>query len=309
LNVFNSPLDAIVSLVVALALLVVMPLALRLIEAPGLPRVARLWPVLGIPALVSMALPRGTTAAVLAGVYLMATLVLLGCAAARFWQRRGLRPLEIAALTALATPSVAAGALVAERAGYELFGFSLGILRLTAPHLHFAGCVAALVAGLTARATGRTWLSSLAALCVPVGTLLVLGGYFVGDYAELAGAVVLTTGMWLTAWLTWRLTTTATPVAPASGRAALAAAGGRAPTARGLANNRPGDRATRTLMRIGAATLAITMVLALAWALGEATGLPHPTLTWMAATHGLANAVGFALCSVLAWRGNMESPL
>jgi YndJ-like protein len=273
LNVFNSPLNAIVSLVVALALLVVMPLALRLIEAPGLPRVARLWPVLGIPALVSMALPRGTTAAVLAGVYLAATLILVGCAAARFWQRRSLRPLEIAALTALATPSVAAGALVAERAGCELFGFSLGILRLTVPHLHFAGCVAALVAGLTARATGRTWLSSLAALCVPVGTLLVLGGYFLSDYAELAGAIVLTAGMWLTAWLTWRLS------------------------------------AARVFMRVGAATLVVTMALALTWALGEATGLPHPTLTWMAATHGLANAVGFALCSVLAWRGITESPL
>jgi hypothetical protein len=62
-------------------------------------------------------------------------------------------------------------------------------------------------------------------------------------------------------------------------------------------------------MRVGAATLVVTMALALTWALGEATGLPHPTLTWMAATHGLANAVGFALCSVLAWRGNMESPL
>ncbi|MGW4221252.1 YndJ family transporter [Streptomyces bacillaris] len=36
-------------------------------------------------------------------------------------------------------------------------------------------------------------------------------------------------------------------------------------------------------------------------AVGEATGLPHPTLTWMAATHGLGNALGFALCSLLAW--------
>ncbi|MEW2491730.1 YndJ family transporter, partial [Streptomyces sp. NPDC048411] len=46
--------------------------------------------------------------------------------------------------------------------------------------------------------------------------------------------------------------------------------------------------------------LVVTMVLALSWALGEATGLPHPTLTWMAATHGLGNALGFALCSALA---------
>lgn len=43
------------------------------------------------------------------------------------------------------------------------------------------------------------------------------------------------------------------------------------------------------------------MLLALWWALGEATGITHPTLTWMAATHGLGNALGFALCSMLAW--------
>ena len=49
------------------------------------------------------------------------------------------------------------------------------------------------------------------------------------------------------------------------------------------------------------------MLLALSWALGEATGLPHPTLTWMAATHGLGNALGFALCSVLAWRRLKET--
>ena len=36
--------------------------------------------------------------------------------------------------------------------------------------------------------------------------------------------------------------------------------------------------------------------------------MPHPTLTWMAATHGLGNALGFALCSVLAWRGSRISP-
>jgi hypothetical protein len=44
------------------------------------------------------------------------------------------------------------------------------------------------------------------------------------------------------------------------------------------------------------------MVLALSWAFGEATGLPHPSLAWMAATHGVANALGFALCAMVGWR-------
>jgi hypothetical protein len=51
-----------------------------------------------------------------------------------------------------------------------------------------------------------------------------------------------------------------------------------------------------------ASVLAVTMVLALWWALGEASGLVHPSLGWMAATHGIGNAFGFGLCGMLAWR-------
>lgn len=176
-------------------------------------------------------------------------------------------------LTALASPSVAGVALVAERAGHRLFGFDLDILALTVPHFHYAGFAAALVAGLVCRAAAPSAWAAGAAYSVPAGTLLVLLGYFVDDWAELAGAVVLTGGMWAVALLTWREIR---------------------PPAR--------DRTTRALLAVSAAVLVATMLLALWWAAGEATGITHPTLTWMAATHGLGNALGFALCSVLAWR-------
>ncbi|GAA2792813.1 hypothetical protein GCM10020219_074940 [Nonomuraea dietziae] len=52
------------------------------------------------------------------------------------------------------------------------------MLALTVAHFHFAGFAAALVAGLV----GRQARSGAAALTVPAGTLLVLGGYFVGDW-------------------------------------------------------------------------------------------------------------------------------
>ena len=195
----------------------------------------------------------------------------------RLARTRSLAPAEIAVLTALVTPSVAGIALVAERSGHELFGFSLPILALTVPHFHFAGFAAALVAGLVCR-TSAAPAGRFAALSVPLGTLLVLAGYFLDDWAELLGALVLTAGMWAVALLTWRDVRT----------------GGR-------------DRFTRALLAVSAAVLVATMLLALSWALGEATGLPHPTLTWMAATHGLGNALGFALCSVLAWRRLKET--
>ncbi|MGW7428117.1 YndJ family protein [Streptomyces sp. NPDC054861] len=268
-------MSVLVGLIVMLGMLAVVPAGLRLLDGPqpaALRPLARAWPLLALPGAVALWLPRGPTAAALAAVYALATLALALHAPLRLAATGSLAPAEIAVLTALAAPSVAGLALVAERAGHELLGFDLDILALTVPHFHFAGFAAALVAGLVCRASPGP-LARFAALSVPLGTLLVLAGYFIDDWAELAGAVVLTGDMWAVALLTWRDVRT------------------------GVA-----DPATRALLATSAAVLVATMLLALSWALGEATGLPHPSLTWMAATHGLANALGFALCSVLAWR-------
>ncbi|MCX5415863.1 YndJ family protein [Streptomyces sp. NBC_00059] len=265
-------MSVLVGLIVMLGMLVIVPMGLRLVGDPLLDPVRRLWPLFAVPGAVSLWLPRGGAATALALCYALGTLALAAHAPLRLARTGTVRPAEAAVLTALVTPSVAALALVAERSGHELFGFGLGILSLTMPHFHFAGFAAALVAGLVCRAQDGPG-GRFAALSVPLGTLLVLAGYFIGDWAELAGAVVLTAGMWTVALLTWR------------------------------AVHVPGrDRTTRALLAVSAAVLVVTMVLALSWALGEATGLPHPTLTWMAATHGLGNALGFALCALLALR-------
>ncbi|MFI5773574.1 YndJ family protein [Streptomyces sp. NPDC051658] len=271
-------MSVLVGPIVILGMLVVVPVGLRLAGAPELDRIRRLWPLFAVPGAVALWLPRGGPATALAACYALGALLL--ALHAPPWLLRNHRtpgtptvtPAEIALLTALVTPSVAATALVAERSGHPLFGFGLGILALTVPHFHFAGFAAALVSGLVCRITDSP-AGRFAALSVPLGTLLVLIGYFIGDWAELAGAVVLTSGMWTVALLTWR-----------------------------SIRDRNRDGITRLLLAVSSAVLAVTMVLALSWALGEATGLPHPTLTWMAATHGLGNALGFALCSLLAWR-------
>ncbi|MER7956528.1 YndJ family protein [Streptomyces sp. NPDC096030] len=282
-------MSVLVGLIVMLGMFVVVPTGLGLIDGPrphGLLLLRRAWPLIALPGAVALWLPRSPTAAALAAVYALATLALALCAPVRLaallrppstggpppGALRSRAPSEVAVSTALVTPSVAGLALVAERAGHELLGFDLGILALTVPHFHFAGFAAALVAGLVCR-TSAGPATRFAALSVPLGTLLVLAGYFVDDWAELAGAVVLTAGMWAVALPTWRDLRTGAP-----------------------------DRVTRGLLAVSAVVLVATMLLALSWALGEATGLPHPDLTLMAATHGLGNALGFALCSLLAWR-------
>ncbi|MEV6433955.1 YndJ family protein [Streptomyces anulatus] len=265
-------MSALVNAIVMLGMLVVVPAGLRLTGQQDLNRIRRLWPLFAVPGAVALWLPRGPAATALACCYALGAVLLALHAPRRAVRGRDLDPAGIALLTALAAPAVAATALVAERSGRELFGFDLGILALTVPHFHFAGFAAALIAGLVCRVSDGP-AGRFAALSVPLGTLLVLVGYFIGDWAELAGALVLTAGMWTVGLLTWRM---------------------------GRADDR--DRTTRLLLLASATVLVATMLLALSWALGEATGLPHPTLPWMAATHGLGNALGFALCSLLAWR-------
>ncbi|WP_030546686.1 YndJ family protein [Streptomyces albus] len=265
-------MTVLVNLVVMLGMFAVVPMGLALVGGPEAVR-ARPWWLLGAaPGALALWLPRGGPATALAVLYALATVALAAQAPLRLARTRSLAPAEVAVLTALAAPSVAGVALVAERAGYELFGFELEILALTVPHFHFAGFAAALVAGLVCRTDGGR-AARAAAWSVPVGTLLVLVGYFLGDWAELLGAAVLTAGMWLVGYAVWR--------GPRAGSA---------------------DRTTRVLLTVSAAVLVATMALALSWALGEATGLPHLSLTWTAATHGVGNALGFALCSLLAWR-------
>ena len=256
-----SPVAAeVVRVVVGLGTVVVLPLGLRLLGDRAVPRSrSAAWPSVGLLAAVSVWLPVGASAALLAVPFALAGVVLAGCA---------LRVRGFSTAIALATPLVGALALVAERAGWGLLGFSGDYLALTVPHMLFAGFGACLVVGLVARTDGSR-VARTAAVAAPTGVLLVLAGYFVSDAAELVGAVVLTIGLWC---------------------AAAAAVG------------LVGSSGARALLRVGAVTIVVSMLLALWWAVGEATGLAHPSLSWMAATHGVANALGFVLCTLLGLR-------
>jgi hypothetical protein len=55
------------------------------------------------------------------------------------------------------------------------------------------------------------------------------------------------------------------------------------------------------LRMVSALAVLAPMVLAVWWTAGLAFDLPHHSLAWTAATHGVLNAVGYALCGLLGW--------
>ncbi len=279
--------EAVVVALVVLGLLVVLPLGLRLL-GPGVVPAPRspLWVLAGGAGAASLVVPRGSLAVALAACFAVATTVLV-VAAVRLavlatssgaWVEQLPAAARAATVVGLVMPAVGAAALVAERGGWGLLGFGGTYLALTVPHMLYAGFGAALVAGsvtaLARRDGGPDALAVAGAWGVPIGTGLVLVGYFVNDVAELVGALVLAGALWATAGA----------------------------TARSLVRDRALPPAGRALLAVGAVAGAGALLLAVWWAAGEALEVPHPGLELMAATHGVANALGFVLCSLLATR-------
>ncbi|MGY4645575.1 YndJ family transporter [Cellulomonas sp. URHB0016] len=272
----------VVRVAVALGAVVVLPTGLRLLRRGAVPvPTSPAWVLVGALAAVSVWFPVGPVAALLAVPFAVAGAVLAGCAVRLLLGRPDGGLVVAATAVALGTPVVGAVALVAERAGKSLLGFSEEYLALTVPHMLFAGFGACLVVGLLARAVVAPdgvlpRAVRVAAVATPVGVVVVLVGYFATDAVELVGAVLLTVGLWAAAAAAWRVGS---------------------------------QRRTRSLLQVGSVAVAGSMVLAVWWALGEATGLAHPGPSAMVATHGVLNAGGFVLCTLLGLRRELRAGL
>jgi hypothetical protein len=108
---------------------------------------------------------------------------------------------------------------------------------------------------------------------VLAGPPVVAVGFRFVPPLQVAGAVMLTLGLSMHAWLTIRIVV---------------------PTA--------GDRLAAMMLGASSVAVVLPMLLALWWAIGMTAALPAPSVAMMARTHGLTNAVGFAFLGVLGWR-------
>jgi uncharacterized protein (UPF0548 family) len=264
-------------LVVAVCVLLFVPLGLGAIGRGR--RLVRWWPVVAVPAVLALLLPRGLLAGLLCVPYLLACLAVPAV----------LRRDRLAAFAAACLPVAAAG-LMAERAGYALLGYPMGVLGLTAAHFHVAGFGALLLLSLVQHrpaqplspaqflspAQPRTpfGLLAVARLLAPAGVAIVGLGFLagrtplgeeVGDLIELFGAGLLSAGLWL----------------------ALATRAGRA-------------------ARVLFALSLVTMTLAVLYAAGQVFEIPHLGLTWMVLTHGVLNAAAVLTALVMVWAGREQ---
>ena len=265
-----------VEALLALGLLVVVPLALPLHpDTPRWPsRVYALVAVPAVPAVAALPLTQSVPAAALAVPWL----VLTGALAAVAGWRWVTGPRSLRAVVeplALGYLAVGAGWLVLDRLGAEPAGVVAPFVELTAVHFHYAGFTATLLATLAWRriAAASPRASAVMVAAVAGGPPIVAAGFTLAGPLQVVGAVVLTAGLFTLAELTRR------HVLPAID-----------------------DRRTRLLLAVSAVAVLVPMVLAVQWAVGWNYGTPALSIPVMARTHGVLNAVGFALCGVWGWR-------
>ena len=161
--------------------------------------------------------------------------------------------------------------LLASRMGLQPVGFREPIVLLTAVHFHYAGLMAAVLAGLAASSTRTSLLLRVVLTCAVLGPALLGLAFLVGPKLKLAAVVLIVFGEYGIAFGTFRA---------------------------GLGNaSRIGGR----ILILGSACVILAMALAEIWAVGEYPLHAFVNLEQMARYHGVLNSFGFGLCSLVGW--------
>jgi YndJ-like protein len=261
---------------------VVVPLGFRLApltrpHALFVLRIARYAQPFGaLGAVASFLIPIGSTAGLLAALWLVVCVIASLAGLVEIVETRSLHPIHLLPAAALGILSVAAAWLVAARSGND-FGYSPTITELTAVHFHYAGFAAVMMSALVlkalAAASSRTRrVAAGAGLLVMFGTPITATGVATGTAVlTVIGPVILATGILTMSALT------AFVVAP------LMRARARWP------------------LTLSAAGVVIPMFLGVDYAAARVLPIPALDLQTMALVHGDLNALVFALLGFVGW--------
>ncbi|MGH9281119.1 MAG: YndJ family transporter [Acidimicrobiales bacterium] len=245
-----------------LGVAVVLPLAL------GGSRAA--WVAASIGVTVALLLPTGAVAALFVVPWLAVAVALAG----RRLSTVGPSLASAAGTVAAAYAVVAAASLLASRAGLTVFGVGEPIVQLTAVHYTYAGSAALVLATYAlGRTTAglRTVATAAVLLTATAPPVVALGFITRGAVLQVGGAVLMALGVC------------------ATGALNLQAA----------ASARTDARTARLLLAVSGLAIWVPMALAVAWAAGQHWDIPVLSIEDMARTHGVANALGFAIAGLV----------
>lgn len=169
--------------------------------------------------------------------------------------------------------------LLASRLGMQPVGFHEPIVLLTAVHFHYAGLMAAVLAGLVASSMRSSPLLRSTLACAVVGPGLLGLAFLAGPKLKLAAVGLMVIGECGLAVATFRV-----------GFAEAGKFGGR-------------------LLLVGSVCVILGMALAGVWAVGEYPLHSFVNLDQMARYHGVLNSVGFGLCSLVGWNLLRREPV
>lgn len=164
--------------------------------------------------------------------------------------------------------------LLASRLGMQPVGFHEPIVLLTAIHFHYAGLMAAVLAGLVASDASAIRLPlalRVSLSCAVLGPGLLGLAFLAGPKLKLAAVGLMVIGECGIALGTFRI-----------GLTDAASLGGK-------------------MLLVGSACVILGMALAGVWAIGEYPLHAFVNLEQMSRYHGVLNSVGFGLCSLVGW--------
>jgi len=268
-----------------LAPLVIVPLGLTLIDVPQTSK--KLWhlhnfikisqPFCALLVLFAFMLPSGILAGILTSSWLALTGLTTILGLARLISRRNLDIKELCIDVGAIYISVGGGWLVLSRLGLNPLGFGNLIVLLTAVHFHFAGFAALIIIGvtghiLTSASKAKSKLYHTSAFSLIVGIPLVAAGITFSPLLEMIGAIITATSLAILAYLIIFF------------------------VLRVIIN-----RLVQLLLTVSALCSIIGALFIYAFAIGEFSGHYLVSISLMVRIHGVCNALGFALCGLLAW--------
>lgn len=259
----------IIELLFLLAPLVLVPLAL---DAIGV-HLGLAQPIAALGAAVSFLPRRGLTAGLLAGAWLLLTVLVAWRGFDRLLRQGRRNAAELAIDAGMMLLPVGGGWLVLSRLGATPLGFEEPIVLLTAVHFHYAAFTTLVLIGLAGRLAGESRVYRAIVTGALLGTPLLAAGITFSRAIELAGAVLLAGALWTFAGY-------------------------------GLLRVVPrlAGQGARLLLTLSFLSLLPSMLLAALYAWGRLTGRPVVALADLAAIHAPLNAFGFGLCGLLGWQ-------